>query len=335
VGELSTDRGGERTGALFGWRVLEVADGAAAATCAKIVSDLGAEVVKVEPPGGHPSRLWGPRRAEAVSTEPGGRFVYLNTGKSSVVLDETPDGQMRIRQLAATCDAVITDRPLSALSELGDLEESTTVVSIRPFGGSGPYADFRAHHLVTFHSGGEGSILPGGKGFKQFPNRPPVQIGSDIADHDAGWNAAVALLAAWHDRLRTGRGQRIDVSVQESELTLNRTRLSRFNNDGVVLRREGSRYGFMGMMECRDGWVQLVGLTPPQWDALAASSDADELADSRIATAEARVDNMAAAGEAITAWCKAREKADVVRIMASHGAPVGAYATPADIRGSE
>ena len=79
------------------------------------------------------------------------------------------------------------------------------------------------------------------------------------------------MLAACYDRLRTGRGQRIDVSVQESELTLNRTRLSRFNNDGVTLHREGSRYGFFGMIECRDGWVQLVGLTPDQWDTLAAS----------------------------------------------------------------
>ena len=160
------------------------------------------------------------------------------------------------------------------------------MVTITPFGLTGPYAGYRAHHLVSFHAGGEGSILPSGPGWQQFPERPPIQVGADLAEYDAGWNAAVAVLAAMYDRLRTGRGQRIDVSIQESEFTLNRTRLSRFNNDGIVLRREGSRYGFMGMMRCRDGWVQLVGVTPAQWDALAASPDAGELADPKIATAD-------------------------------------------------
>ena len=125
------------------------------------------------------------------------------------------------------------------------------------------------------------------------------------------------------------------MSIQESELTLNRTRLSRFNNDGIVMGREGSRYGFMGMMRCRDGWVQLVGMTKDQWDTLAASPDAGELGDPRIATAAGRADHPSLAASAITAWCEGRDKADVVRILAPLGAPVGAYATPADLLGSE
>ena len=276
---------GRAAGALEGWRVLEVADGLAASFCAKVLGDLGAEVVKVEPPGGHPARRWGPRRRDAAADEPGGRFLYLNTGKSSVVVADGADGAARLAELVSDCDVVVTDRR-EHLS-LGEGSEAITVVAITPFGLTGPYAAYRAHHLVVFHAGGEGAILPSGAGWKLFPERPPVQIGSDVAEYDAGWNAAVAVLAACYDRLRTGRGQRIDVSVQESELTLNRTRLSRFNNDGVTLHREGNRYGFFGMIECRDGWVQLVGLTADQWDALAASADAGELADPRVATAAA------------------------------------------------
>ena len=185
----------------------------------------------------------------------------------------------------------------------------------------------------SFHAGGEGSILPSGPGWQQFPERPPIQVGGELAEYDAGWNAAVAVLGAMYDRLRTGRGQQIDVSIQESELTLNRTRLSRFNNDDIVLRREGSRYGFMGMMRCRDGWVQLVGVTPAQWDALAASPDAGDLADPRIATAAARAENMELAAAALQAWCEQHDKADVVRILAPLGCPVGAYATPSDLVG--
>ena len=80
-------------GALAGWRVLELADRLAAAFCAKVLGDLGADVVKVEPPEGHASRRWAPRRADAAPDEPGGRFLYLNTGKASVIVGDGPSGR--------------------------------------------------------------------------------------------------------------------------------------------------------------------------------------------------------------------------------------------------
>ncbi len=326
------DRTGS-VGALAGWRVLEIVDGIAGSFCAKVLSDLGAEVLKVEPPGGHPARRSAPRRASAEPGTPGGQFLYLNTGKSSVTVPGGPQGREQLRRLAAASDVLVTDD--RSWGERDGLDESTTVVVITPFGCTGPYANYRANHLVAFHAGGEGSILPSGPGWTMFPDRPPVQIGADAAEYDTGWNAAVATLAAMYDRLRTGRGQSIDISVQESELTLNRTRLSRFTNDGVVLRRDGGRYGSMGMIRCRDGWVQLVGMTPAQWDTLAASPAAAELADARIATAAARAENRELATRAIQAWCQARDKADVVRTLAALGAPVGAYATPGDLLASE
>ena len=321
----------EPAGALVGWRVVEIADGIAASFCAKVLADLGADVVKIEPPGGHPLRWSGPRRADARDDEPGARFLYLNTGKASVVVPEE-HGAENVAVLASECDVIVTDRPHELASDAHD--DATIVAVITPFGLSGPYAGYRSHHLIGFHAGGEGSILPSGPGWKQFPERPPIQIGGDIAEYDAGWNAAVAVLAACHDRLRTGRGQRIDVSMQESELTLNRTRLSRFNNDGVALHREPSRYGFLGMVACRDGWVQLVGMTPAQWDALAASPDAGALAEAEIATADARGENMAVAAEALLAWCKARDKAEVVRILSALGCPIGAYTLPSELMSS-
>src|SRR4249920_215699 len=102
---------GMARGALEGWRVLEVADGMAASFCAKVLGDLGADVVKVEPPGGHPSRWWGPRRPDAAPDEPGGRFLYLNTGKASVAVPDGPEGTQRVGALASECDVVVTDNP--------------------------------------------------------------------------------------------------------------------------------------------------------------------------------------------------------------------------------
>ena len=321
--------------ALVGWRVLELADGLAAAFCTKVLADLGADVVMVEPLAGHASRRWAPRRTDALPDEPGGRFLHVGTGKASVVVDDGPAGQGRLRELVAAADVVVTDHEARRLDTLGPVPETCILAVVRPFGSSGPYQHFRAHHLVEFHAGGEGSILPSGLGWKRFPDRPPLQIGGDIAAADAGWNTAVAVLAACYDRLRTGRGQRIDVSIQESQLTLNRTRLSRFTNDGVQLRREGNRYGFAGMMECRDGWVQLVGITDRQMDALAASPAAGEFADPRFTTAEARAADPDATGAALAAWCRARAKAEVVAVLAALGCPVGAYAAPADILASK
>jgi crotonobetainyl-CoA:carnitine CoA-transferase CaiB-like acyl-CoA transferase len=320
-------------GALFGWRVLEISHGVPACFCAKILGDLGAEVVQVEPPDGHPVRREGPRRPGSPTSATSGRFAYLSTGKSSVVVPDGPGRLDAIRRLAVGCDVLVTDEP-SWYADNG-LDAATSVVVITPFGLTGPYAGFRADHLVCFHAGGEGSLLPSGMGWQQFPERAPIPAGSEIGHYDAGWNAAIAALAAMHDRRRTGLGQRVDLSEQESELTLNRTRLSRFNNDGVAMHREAGRYGFLGMMQCCDGWVQLVGMTPDQWDALATSSDAGELADPRVARAASRSENQELAGAAIQSWCRQRPKAEVVRILAALGAPVGSYAMPSDLLASE
>jgi crotonobetainyl-CoA:carnitine CoA-transferase CaiB-like acyl-CoA transferase len=321
------------TDALYGWRVLELADGIAAAFCTKVLGDLGADVVKIEPPGGHPSRMWAPRREGAREDEPGGRFVYLNTGKASVVVD--PHDATGLRSLVDDSDVVITDRSREELDAIGPWPAGVVVAVIRPFGSNGPYASFRAHHLVVFHAGGEGSILPSGPGWKQFPERPPIQIGGDVAEFDAGWNTAVAVLGACYDRLRTGRGERIDVSSQESQLTLNRTRLSRFNNDGVTLRREGSRYGITGAMRCRDGWAQVAGMRDEHWERLLASPEGADLVDPRFSTPAQRAADVVALGEAFAAWCLARPKDDVVRVLAPIGCPVGAYAHPSDLLESE
>ncbi len=313
-------------GPLDGWRALEVADSVSASFCAKILSDLGAEVLKIEPPGGHGSRRSFPRHRAEESCH----FLYLNTGKESVVVPDDADGDAALRRLLDETDVLITDGS-SRSHALNDVPPHVVWASIRPFGAWGPYAGYQSTHLIVFHAGTEGSILPSGPGFATFPERPPIQLGSDIADYDTGWNAAVAVLAGCHDRQRSGIGQRIDVSAQESELTLNRTRLSRFNNDGIVLHREANRYGIAGTLRCRDGWVQLAGLRDDHWDALLARPQGRDFADGRFATSQARHEHQEALGEALASWCASRSKNEVVEVLAGVGAAVGSYATPAEI----
>jgi crotonobetainyl-CoA:carnitine CoA-transferase CaiB-like acyl-CoA transferase len=325
-----SDRAGESLvtdGALEGWRVAEVADGIAGSFCGKVLADLGSEVMKVEARDGHPLRRRGPARVG----EDSARFTYLTTGKSVAVVT----GEEQLRSLIAEAHVLITDCPLDQLDRVGGVPPDVIWVSIRPFGLTGPDAGRQAQHLTVFHAGGEGSILPSGPGYTLYPERPPLQIGGGIADYDAGWTAAVAVVAALRGLSLSGQYQHIDVSMQEAQLSLNRTRLSRFTNDGVVMHREGNRYGITGMMRCLDGWVQLVGMRDDHWDKLLASPDGADLGDARYAMPEGRAEHTDTLGAALAQWCAARPKAQVVAILGAVGAPVGAYATPPDLIASE
>src|SRR5262249_14957176 len=153
---------------------------------------------------------------------------------------------------------------------------------------SGPYAGYRAHHLNVFHAGGEGHLLPSGLGWTQFPERPPLQVGSDAGDYDTGASAAVAVLAAYLRQQETGRGEGIAVSAQESQLTLTRPRLSRFNHDGVELRRAPSPYAVGGMYRCGDGYVQILAAQDDYWRRLADTPGGAPFGDARFATVAAR-----------------------------------------------
>jgi len=309
---------------LEGLRVLEVGEGTAAAFCGRVLADLGAEVVMTEPPDGHPRRVDEPRR-DGVS----GRFAYLSAGKRRQVVGD--DGELA--ELVAASDALITDLEPSRVDRIV-ASPRVVVVAIRPYGATGPNASHRAHHLTVFHGSGEGSTLPSGRGFEQFPDRPPVQLGSDIAYFDAGWNGAIALLAASYDLRRSGTAEHVDVSIQESVLTLNRTRMNRYNNEGVNHGREGSRYGITGMLRCVDGWAQVVGLREEHWDRLVALPEGSDFRDAGFETRDARAADTARLGTVLAAWCAARTKAEVVEIVSGIGAPAGAFTEPQDLLAS-
>ena len=265
-------------------------------------------------------------------TRPGGRFLYLNTSKASVVVPDGPDGAPRLGELASECDVIVTDRPEHLI--LGERDDATIVVAITPFGLTGPYAAYRAHHLVTFHAGGEGSILPSGAGWKRFPERAPVQIGSDIAEYDAGWNAAVAVLAACYNRLRTGAGaahRRVgprvgaDAEPHPTQPVQQRRRHAPPRRQPLRLPRDdrvSRRLGAAGRAHTRP--VGRPGRLPRRRRPCRSA---------HRHRGRAAAD-MAGAAAALLAWCRARDKAEVVRILAPLGCSVGAYATPSDLLSS-
>jgi crotonobetainyl-CoA:carnitine CoA-transferase CaiB-like acyl-CoA transferase len=223
------------TRGLSGIRVLELGEMVSAPYAAKLLADHGADVIKVEPPGGDPARHRGPYSPESRFTktdelftsasqdrravddpDASGLYLALNGNKRSVVIGVGDDDRKRLADLVAAADIVITNLDRARLAELGlDLDEllqerpELVVCAITPFGLTGPYADYRAEELTVAHGGGWAYQCPGGV---DDPELPPLKVFGHQSGFHAGTAAATAALAAYDRSERTGRGDLIDFS---------------------------------------------------------------------------------------------------------------------------
>ncbi len=201
-------------GMLAGLRVLDLTTGGAL-LCGRILGDLGADVIAVEPPGGNPARQCAPFWHDQPGAETSLFWLAYSANKRSVTLDLAQDqGQTMFRQLAAGADVILESFPPGYLDELGldyaslAAENSRLILtSITPFGQSGPRRHYRATDLVTMALGGSAFLVGA-------PERAPLRIGFPQAMLHAGAEAAVATLLALQYRHRAGIGQQIDVAAQ-------------------------------------------------------------------------------------------------------------------------
>jgi benzylsuccinate CoA-transferase BbsE subunit/naphthyl-2-methylsuccinate CoA transferase subunit len=240
---------------------------------AKLLADIGVEVIRLEPPTGDPMRQLAPLSGEA-----GGwrslYFEYMNTSKRSVVLDlESPQGLDSFRALARGSDAVMFAGPAARYDEL-DLDAlieggaGPVVTSVTPFGLTGPFRSWLGKDLVAFAAGGVANSLGD-------PDRAPLSPAPicRLACVLAGQNAGIATLAALRTRRRGGRSQRVDVSLHESVVAVSAEMgVSGFLDDMVSRRRRGNRrlVAPSGHFPTLDGHAAVLALTPAAWDALAA-----------------------------------------------------------------
>jgi len=261
--------------ALAGLRVLELADDTGW-YCGKLLADLGAEVLKIEPPGGDPTRALPPfrhgARARELASAP---FVAMNTNKGSVVCDlATTAGRDRFAALAADADAIVETLAPGALDAAGlgyerlrAANPRLVLTSITSFGQSGPYRDFAGGDLVA-------SALGGALHVTGDANDPPVRLAGNQAGITASLSAAAATLIALRHAARTGRGQRVDVSLLEAVVSATHIcGIGKWHDDGIVPRRSGTGLFASvpsGTYPCRDGLVYLMVNRPRHWLALAA-----------------------------------------------------------------
>jgi crotonobetainyl-CoA:carnitine CoA-transferase CaiB-like acyl-CoA transferase len=208
------------SGPLAGISVVECGQGVSAAFAAKLLADLGAEVVKVEPPQGDVTRRSGPFPASAPDPERSGLFQYLNTNKRGVVLDlKTAPGRTRLDWMLERSDVLIHNVPPVeqgahglVTADISAAHPQLIVTAISLFGADGPRSHYRGYELQAFHGGGPASLTPHGDASAVLP---PLKLYGHQAEFQAAVHAAFVTLAAYFQRMKSGQGQAIDVSIQD------------------------------------------------------------------------------------------------------------------------
>ena len=323
--------------ALDGVKVLEWSQGVAGPYCAKLLADLGAEVIKIEKPGlGDEARRRGPFLDDIPHPERSGLFLYVNTNKLGVTLNpDTPSGKKILKELVAGVDILIEDNPPQMVKDLGldyeslkEINPRLIMTSITPFGQTGPYRDYKAYHLNIYHAGGEGYLLPG-----DSPNldREPVKGGGFAADYDSGVCAAVAALGALYSCRITGLGRHIDVSKQEALIAVTRMELSRYASEGVSPTRL-PRPNLGGLSPCKDGYAVLTIGRDRQWQAFVELMGNPEWAtDEKYREESSRMAHAAELQPRIREWAREHTKEEIFHQGQAKGCPLGPLNTPEEL----
>ena len=248
--------------ALSGLRILDLTD-LKGAMSAKLFGDMGADVIKVEPPEGDAARRIGPFLDNKPHPERSLLFWFYNTSKRGITLDLNQHaGQELLKQLAAKADVLVESAAPGTLARLGlgydelkQLNPNLVLTSITPFGQTGPYADYRSSDLVAEALGG--MIWTNG-----FPDEPPLHAMGLQAYHSASFFAALGTLLALLTRDSLGEGQWVDVSIQEAVAGAVE-HIAPFYHQGLgVETRRGSLHWsrYFRVARCRDGYVMHCSL---------------------------------------------------------------------------
>lgn len=256
-------------------RVLEIGELVGAPYTTKLLGDLGADVVKIEPPGGDHARTLGPfPPGFEGDPERSGLFLGLNTNKKSRVLDlDSPFGLQTLASLVAEADIVVHDLRPSRAREVGLdasslLEEfpSLVVCALTPFGHTGPHAEWTGDELTIVHGGGWGYLIPGDA---PDTSEPPLTVYGSPATCQAAMAAAFATLGGYFKARSTGIGEFIDMaSMSHVSAMLEASFIAWSYLGQVAMRSEGRLLNPWGIYQCADGLVFLVTVEQDQWERL-------------------------------------------------------------------
>ncbi len=331
--------GALRTGPLRDLRVVDLTQALAGPYCAMLLADLGADVIKVEPPRGDLTRGMPPWPEDPQACDYGGYFASINRNKRSIVLDLRQDEDRELLcRLVATADAVVENSRAGVMDRLGVGYETMCArnprlvyAAIRGFGdprtGESPYVDWPAFDIVAQSMGGlVGTTGP--------PGTSGYPAGASVGDLFPGTLAALGIVSAVHAARRSGEGQFLDVAMYDAILSLCEQMVYHYSYDAQMARPKGRGHQSLcpfDVFDVKDGAVAIAAPTAHHWALLCGiMGRVDLIDDPRTHDNIARVDHREVVIETISSWTKQRTKAEVVGELAGR-VPVGPVNTVADI----
>ncbi|MGX9981435.1 CaiB/BaiF CoA transferase family protein [Methylobacterium fujisawaense] len=315
----------KRSGPLAGMRVIELAHIMAGPVCGLMLADMGAEVIKVEKMDGDDTRRTVPPALEGESAA----YMMMNRGKRGISLDlKDPDGVAVLRRLLKGADVLIENYRGGTMERLGIgyetlREEFPALVycSLSGFGRTGPYAERAGFDLVAQGMSGLMSIT--GEG----PGRPPMKCGPPVTDITAGILAAMGVLAAYSNRLRTGKGQAVDTSLFEAGITHTYWQSAIAMATGVAPGPMGSAHPLNApyeAFETADGWITIGAANQTNWLRLLKAIGAEALADDpRFAVNRDRMINRQDLAGTLAPIFRAHSSAEWLARLEAGGVPAG------------
>jgi formyl-CoA transferase len=317
------------TQALTGIRVVDLTNNQAGPSCGQMLAWLGADVIKVEEPGrGDVARYSQPDRPGADALF----FLAFNANKRSLTLNlKHAGGREVFRTLLETADVLLENFGPGVIERLGfgypavrEINPRLVYASIKGFGSYGPYRDYKSYEPIAQAMGGAMSVTG-------FPDGPPTFTWPSIGDSGTGMHCVIGILAALMQRHTSGRGQQVEVSMQDAVVNLIRVSLRDHQRFGRVMERAGNQLG-AGVpgttYRCHPGGPNdyvFIFVQQQMWHPLLRAIGREDLVgDPRYETPDARWNNKDEVNRLVEDWTSKRPKREAMELLAGAGVPCGA-----------
>jgi CoA:oxalate CoA-transferase len=325
------------TGPLSGLLVVDLTRVLAGPYAALMINELGARVIKVEPPRtGDDSRHIGPFVTAPSGKVKSGYFMSVNRAKESIALDLKADGDRAIFEaLLARADVLIENYRGGTMEKLGYGYEQLKAkypkliyCGVSGFGHTGPYAKRPAYDMVVQAMGGVMSLTG-------HPDSPPTRVGTSTGDLSAGLFAVIGILTALYDRKNTGLGQKVDIAMLDSQVALLENAISRYVATGDVPGRLGSRHPSIAPFAAfatKDGHIAIAAGNDDLFARVARVAGREDLiADVRFTSNPKRVNNVDALAAELESALSGKNSKEWLALLDEAGVPCGPLNTVADV----